>query len=169
MFKRILNIVKGPKVKPKPKPKPKPKQKPKPKPKKKTQAGAQSRKGGSTRQIKGFKDITKGEKVALGVGAAGSGALLGLKLKEDKSVRAGGMKQGQSPKGGTAPKKKSKTSKKLPDARDKAKTRPQAKPGKFVKYSKGFARDSKGNKIKTGRDTEAFKKRMRERKMGGGK
>lgn len=45
--------------------------------------------------------------------------------------------------------------------------------GDFVRYSNprksGFARDSKGNKIRTGRDSKAFKKRMQDRKMGGGK
>jgi len=73
-FKNIFGI--GKPKKPKGFKTPKPRPKPKPKPKKKAQAGAQSKKGGSTRQIKGFKDLTKGEKVALGVGAAGSGALL---------------------------------------------------------------------------------------------
>jgi hypothetical protein len=130
-----------------------------------TQAGAQSRKGGSTRQIKGFKDITKGEKVALGVGAAGSGALLGLKLKEDKGARAGGMKQGQSPKGGTAPKKKPKTSKKLPDARDAAKARPTVKKSKIVRDKKGKAvRDKKGKAVKYGKGTKAYERMMEKRK-----
>ena len=95
--------------------------------------------------------------------AAGAGAVLGLKLKEDKRARAGGMQQGQSPKGGTAPKKKPKQIKKLPDARDKAKTRPQAKPGKFVKYSKGFVRDKTGKKIKRLSREEVMKRRKAQR------
>ena len=109
MFKKFAQEILKKVTKGKGKPKPKPK----PKPKKKTQAGAQSRKGGSTRQIKGFKDLTKGEKVALGVGAAGSGALTGLKLKQGKDAGAAPKVsgQGQSPKGGTAPKKKPKPSK----------------------------------------------------------
>ena len=45
--------------------------------------------------------------------------------------------------------------------------------GEFVRFSNprksGFARDSKGNKIRTGRDSKAFKKIMEKRKMGGGK
>ena len=45
--------------------------------------------------------------------------------------------------------------------------------GDFVRFKNprksGFVRDSKGNKIRTGRDSKAFKKRMQDRKMGGGK
>lgn len=45
--------------------------------------------------------------------------------------------------------------------------------GDFVRFSNprksGFVRDSKGNKIRTGRDSKAFKKIMEKRKMGGGK
>ena len=45
--------------------------------------------------------------------------------------------------------------------------------GDFVRFSNpqksGFVRDSKGNKIRTGKNTKAFKKRMQDRKMGGGK
>ena len=150
MFKKIAQEILKKATKGKGKPKPKPKLK------KKTQAGAQSRKGGQT-------SPTTGQKVALGVAAAGSGALLGLKLKEDKGARAGGMQQGQSPKGGTAPKKKPKQIKNLPDARDKAKTRPQAKPGKFVKYSKGFVRDKTGKKIKRLSREEVMKRRKAQR------
>ena len=69
--------------------------------------------------------------------------------------------------------KKPVKSKKLPDARDKAKNRTQVKPGKFVTFKNpqksGFVRDSKGNKIRYGKDTEAYKKRMKDRKGGGGK
>ena len=144
------------------KPKPKPK-KPKPKPKKKTQAGAQSRKGGSTRQIKGFKDITKGEKVALGVGAAGSGALLGLKLKQGKDVRAGGMKQGQSPKGGTAPKKKPAQSTKSVQSGPKKKKKLKNLDDKFVKTNFGFLKDKKGKRVKRLSKEELMKRRKAQR------
>ena len=45
--------------------------------------------------------------------------------------------------------------------------------GDFVRFSNpqksGFVRDSKGNKIRTGKNTKAYKKRMQDRKMGGGK
>jgi len=145
-FKNIFGI--GKPKKPKGFKTPKPRPKPKPKPKKKAQAGAQSKKGGSTRQIKGFKDLTRGEKVALGVGAAGSGALTGLKLKQGKD--AGAKESAQPPKKGPAsiPKKKPKPSKKLPDARDKAKTRAQLKPGRFVKTKFGFLKDKTVKKVK---------------------
>ena len=78
------------------------------------------------------------------------GTLIEKKPKETKPKPNLGTKSVQS-----GPKKKRKLS------------------GDFVRYSNpqksGFARDSKGNKIRTGRDTKAFKKRMQDRKMGGGK
>jgi len=154
MFKKFAQEILKKVTKGKGKPKPKPK----PKPKKKTQAGAQSRKGGQT-------SPTTGQKAALGVAAAGTGALTGLKLKQGKDAGAAPKVsgQGQSPKGGTAPKKKPKPSKKLPDARDKAKTRDQVKPGLFVKTKKGFLKDKTGKRVKRLSREELMKRRKAQR------
>jgi len=96
-----------------------------------------------------------------GVGPAMvGGALTGIAVKKGnkKDARAKAM---DSVTGGPTqkPKKKPKPSKKLPDARDKAKTRDQVKPGLFVKTKKGFLKDKTGKRVKRLSKEELAKKR----------
>jgi len=161
-FKNIFGI--GKPKKPKGFKTPKPRPKPKPKPKKKSQAGTQSKKGGSTRQIKGFKDITKGEKAALAVGAAGSGALLGLKLKQNKD--AGAKESAQPPKKGPAskPKKKPNLGTKSVQSGPKKKKKLANLDDKFIKTKKsGFLKDKTGKRVTRLSKEELMKRRKAQR------
>jgi hypothetical protein len=163
-FKNIFGIGKPKKPKGFKTPKPRPKPKVKPKPKPKPQAGAQSKKGGSTRQIKGFKDLTRGEKVALGVGAAGSGALTGLKLKQGKD--AGAKESAQPPKKGPAskPKKKPNLGTKSVQSGPKKKKKLANLDDKFIKTKKsGFLKDKTGKRVTRLTKEELMKRRKAQR------
>ena len=131
MFTKGVKKVVKPKTKP---------SKVKPKPKfKKANVGAQTRKGGQT-------SPTKGQKAALGVAAAGTGTLTGLKLKQGKDAGAAPKVsgQGQSPKGGTAPKKKPAQSTKSVQSGPKKKKLKNLD-DKFIKTKKsGFLKDKTG-------------------------
>ena len=152
MFKKIAQEILKKPTKGKGKPKPKPKLK------KKTQAGAQSRKGGQT-------SPTKGQKAALGVAAAGTGTLTGLKLKQGKDAGATPKVsgQGQSPKGGTAPKKKPAQSTKSVQSGPKKKKLKNLD-DKFIKTKKsGFLKDKKGKRVKRLSREELMKRRKAQR------
>ena len=152
MFKKIAQEILKKATKGKGKPKPKPKLK------KKTQAGAQSRKGGQT-------SPTKGQKAALGVAAAGTGTLTGLKLKQGKDAGAAPKVsgQGQSPKGGTAPKKKPAQSTKSGQSGPKKKKKLKNLDDKFVKTNFGFLKDKKGKRVKRLSKEELMKRRKAQR------
>lgn len=152
MFKKIAQEILKKATKGKGKPKPKPKLK------KKTQAGAQSRKGGQT-------SPTKGQKAALGVAAAGTGTLTGLKLKQGKDAGAAPKVsgQGQSPKGGTAPKKKPAQSTKSVQSGPKKKKLKNLD-DKFIKTKKsGFLKDKTGKRVKRLSKEELMKRRKAQR------
>ena len=158
MFKKFAEkmFTKGVKKVVKPKTKP---SKVKPKPKfKKANVGAQTRKGGQT-------SPTKGQKAALGVAAAGTGTLTGLKLKQGKDAGAAPKVsgQGQSPKGGTAPKKKPAQSTKSVQSGPKKKKLKNLD-DKFIKTKKsGFLKDKTGKRVKRLSKEELMKRRKAQR------
>ena len=137
MFKKIAQEILKKATKGKGKPKPKPKLK------KKTQAGAQSRKGGRT-------SPTKGQKAALGVAAAGTGTLTGLKLKQGKDA-------------GAAPKRKPAQSTKSVQSGPKKKKKLKNLDDKFVKTNFGFLKDKKGKRVKRLSKEELMKRRKAQR------
>ena len=161
MFTRGVKKVVKPKTKPS-KVKPGKSKKPskvKPKPKfKRAPTQAQTRRGGQT-------SPTKGQKAALGVAAAGTGTLTGLKLKQGKDAGAAPKVsgQGQSPKGGTAPKKKPAQSTKSVQSGPKKKKKLKNLDDLFVKTNFGFLKDKKGKRVKRLSREELMKRRKAQR------
>ena len=97
--------------------------------------------------------------------AAGTGTLTGLKLKQGKDAGAAPKVsgQGQSPKGGTAPKKKPAQSTKSVQSGPKKKKKLKNLDDKFVKTNFGFLKDKKGKRVKRLSREELMKRRKAQR------